>query len=148
MKTLIAILISMMLVVSFSISAGSHDHAMEDGQDGPTKGVMGDYHSRSMMMDQIVEDPEMRLEMMHKMMQSMDMHKMMGDPKMKARMQRHVDMMQSMLDSEAMDPAKMEEMMDDPEMMSMMKPHMLCAQTMNGGIMEERSKENSEEHNH
>ncbi len=78
MKTLSAILISMMLAVSFSINAGSHGHSMEDGQDGRLMGVMGDYHSRSMMMDQIVEDPEMRQDMMDnpEMMSMMKMHMM------------------------------------------------------------------------
>ena len=141
MKTLITILVSMMLAVSFSINAGSQGHMMEDGDDGQMKGVMGDYHSRSMMMDQIVEDPEMRQEMVHKIMQSMDMQEMMNDPEMKSRMQKHVGMMQAMLDSEGMDQAKMKTMMDNPKMMSMMKMHMMCAQTASDGMMGEHSME-------
>lgn len=70
-------------------------------------GMMSDDHSRSMMMDQIAKDPEMRQEMIS-------------------------TMMQAMFDSEGMDPAKM---MDDPEMMSMMKKHMMCAQAIDGGMM-------------
>lgn len=72
----------------------------------------------------------------------------MSDPEMKTRMQKHVGMMQTMLDSKVMDSAKMKDMMDNPEMMSMMKMHMMCAQTMNDGMMGEHSMENSEEHTH
>lgn len=148
MKTLITVLVSMMIATSFSINAASQDHTMMDGPDGQMMGAMGDYHSRSMMMDQIVEDPEMRQEMMHKMMQSMDMQKMMNDPEMKARMQKHVGMMQVMLDSDGMDPDKMKGMMDNPEMMSMMKMHMMCAEAADGVEMEEHPMENGEEHTH
>ena len=97
MKTLITVFASMMIATSFSISAGSQDHAIMDDQNGQKMGVMGDYHARSMIMDQIVEDPEMRQEMMDKMMQSMDVHQMMNNPAMKARMEKHVGMMQAML---------------------------------------------------
>jgi len=142
MKTIIAILISITLIVGFSISAESQDHEMVDGHDRPTNEVMGDYHARSMMMDQIVEDPEMRQEMIHKIKQSMDMQQMMNDPEMKTRMQKHVGMMQSMLDSEEFD----QTMMDNPEMMSMMKMHMMCAQTASDGIMGEHSMKHGEEH--
>ena len=156
MKTLITALVSMMIATSFSISAGSQghtmmdgqDHAMMDGQEGHMKGAMGDYHARSMMMDQIVEDPEMRQEMMHKMMQSMDMQQMMNDPEMKSRMQMHVGMMQAMLDSEGMDSARMQEMMDNPKMMSMMKKHMMCAQITDGEMMGEHLMKSGEEHTH
>jgi hypothetical protein len=148
MKTLITVLVSIMIATSFSLSAGSQDHAMMDVQEGHMKGAMGDYHARSMMMDQIVEDPEMRQEMMHKMMQSMDMQQMMNDPEMKSRMQMHVGMMQAMLDSEGMDPAKMQEMMDNPKMMSMMKKHMMCAQITDGEMMGEHLMKSGEEHTH
>lgn len=148
MKTLITVFASMMIATSFSISAGSQDHAMMDDQNGQKMGVMGDYHARSMMMDQIVEDPEMRQEMMHKMMQSMDMQQMMNDPELKSRMQRHVSMMQAMLDSDGMDSATMKEMMGNPKMMSMMKTHMMCAQITDGEMMGEHVMKNGEEHTH
>ena len=160
MKTIITILISAALLVSFSINAEPQNHEMMDGHDkaqshemmnghdGRMKGAMGDYHARSIMMDQIVEDPEMRQEMMHKMMQSMDMQQMMSDPEMKTRMQKHVSMMQSMLDSDAMDHSKMQAMMDNPEVMSMMKMHMMCAETTSAGMMGEHSMENGAEHMH
>lgn len=152
MKTLITILVSMMLTVSFSISAGFKDHKMphelQGGHETQTTVVTGDSDSPSMMMDQIAEDPEMRQEMMHKMMVSMDMSQMMNNPEMKARMQKHVAMMQSMLDSDGMDPVAMQEMMNNPEMMSMMKMHMMCAQTADGGMMGEHSMENGKEHTH
>ena len=148
MKTLIAIILSMMLTVSFSISAGSQGHEMKDGQDGQMMGAMGDYHARSMMMDQIVENPEMRQAMMDKMMRSMDVHQMMNNPDMKARMEKHVGMMQAMLNSAAMDPAMMNKMMGNPEMMSRMKMYMMCAQTTNDEMKGEHSMENGEEHTH
>ncbi len=147
MKTLIVILSSMLLAASFSINAGPHDHATEEGQDGQMMGMMGDPEARSMMMDQIAGNPEMSHEMMQKMMHSMnmdadmDMQKMMSNPEMKARMQKHMEMMQAMLDSEGMDQAKMKEMMDDPEMKSMMKMHMMCAKMMHGGMKGEHSED-------
>ena len=111
MKTLITVLVTMMLIASSSINAQS---------DGQKMGVLGDYHARSMMMDQIVDDPEMRQEMMHKIMQTMDMEKMMNDPDMKARMQKHVAIMQAMLDSDGMGSDIMLKMMEYPEMASML----------------------------
>jgi len=160
MKTIIAIIISITLLVSFSINAepqshetmDGHDrpqsHDMMEGHDGKMKGVMGDYHARSMMMDQIVESPEMRQEMMHKILKSIDMQKMMNDPMMKTDMQNHVNMMQVVIDSEGLDQAKMKEMMDNPEMLSMMKMHVMCAQTASAGLMGEHSMDNNEEHGH
>lgn len=148
MKTLITILLPMMLAASFSINAASKDHEMQVDQSAPVIGGLADYHVRGMMMDQIVEDPEMRQEMMGRIMQSMDVHQMMNDPEMKARMQEHVGMMQSMLNSEAMNPAMMNKMMGNPEMMSMMKRHMMCAQTTDGGMKGNHSMENSGEHAH
>ena len=139
MKTLITVLVTMMLIASFSINAQSGGQKM---------GVLGDYHARSMMMDQIVDDPEMRQEMMHKIMQTMDMQKMMNDPDMKARMQKHVAMMQTMLDSDGMDSEMMQEMMENPEMASMMKMHMMCAQVTGGQMTGEHPMESGEEHTH
>lgn len=68
----------------------------------------------------------------------MDMQKMMNDPKMKERMQKHVDMMQAMLDSEGLSKQEMQKMMDNPEMQSMMKSmmkkHKKCSEMMEGGM--------------
>ncbi len=73
----------------------------------------------------------------------MDMQKMMNDPKMKERMQKHVDMMQAMLDSEGLSKKEMQKMMDDPEMQSMMKSmmkkHKKCSKMMKGGMEGESS---------
>jgi len=145
MKTLIVILVSMMIALSFSISAGS-GNAMGGCQDGQKMEMMDDPESHSAMMDQIAADPEMR----HQMMQSnnLDMHQMMNNPEMRERMKMHVEMMQAMMDSEGMDEAEMKEMMDNPEMMDMMKMHMMSMQMMNGGMMGEHSTEDSEEHVH
>ena len=148
MKTLNAVLISTMLSLSFSIGASSQGHSMVDGHDRPMNSVTDDYHARSMMMDQIVEDPEMRQEMMHKMMQSMDVHQMMNDQEMKTRMQNHLDMVQAMLDSGAMDSIQMKELMGNTKTMSMMKMHMMCVQTSQGGLNEHQSMSNGNEHSH
>lgn len=68
----------------------------------------------------------------------MDMQKMMNDPKMRERMQKHVDMMQAMLDSEGLSKEEMQEMMDNPEMQSMMKSmmkkHKKCSKMMKDGM--------------
>lgn len=148
MKTLITILLPIMLAVSFSTNAASQDHEIHVSKDAPVVGGLADYHVRGIMMDQIVEDPEMRQEMMNKMMQSMDVHQMMNNPAMKARMEKHVGMMQAMLNSAAMDPAMMNKMMGNPEMMSRMKMYMMCAQTTNDEMKGEHSMENGEEHTH
>jgi hypothetical protein len=148
MKTLITILVAMTLTVSFTLSAGSQDHSMMGGQNKHKMRIMDDYDARSMMMDQIVDDPEMRQEMIHKIMQSMDMQEMMNDPDMKARMQTHVSMMQAMLDSDGMDPAKMKGVMGNPEMTSMMKMHMMCAEATDGEMMGNNSKESGEDNAH
>lgn len=149
MKTLIAIFVSIMLAMSFSISAESNN-AMGGCQDGHMMGMMDDPESHSTMMDEIAADPEMRHQMMQKMMQTnnMDMHQMMNNPEMRERMKMHVEMMQAMMDSEGMDQARMKEMMENPEMMELMKMHMMSVQMMNGGMMGEHSKDNSEEHVH
>jgi hypothetical protein len=119
-------------------------------QDTPMMAEMDDPDSRSMMMDQIADNPEMRHEMMQKMMQSMnmDMYQMMNDPEMRARMEKHAQMMQSMTASDEMDQTEMSEMMDDPEMKEMMQMHMMGLQMMNGGMMGKHSSEDSEEHAH
>jgi len=150
MKTFIATIFLMMLAFSFSINANSESHQMGGCQDGQMMGMMGDPQSRSMMMDQIADDPDMRHQMMQKMMESMnlDMHQMMNDPEMKARMQMHMEMMQAMMGPDGMDEVKMKEMMDNPEMMDMMKMDMMGMQMMNGGMMEKHSKKDSEEHVH
>lgn len=150
MKTLIVSLMSMMLAVSFSISAESENHAMGGCQDGQMMGMMDDPDAQAMMMNQIAGDPEMRHQMMQKMMGSMnmDMQQMMNSPQMKEMMQMHVEMMQAIMDPDGMDQAKMKEMMENPQMMEMMKLHTMNMQMMNGGMMGEHSTEDSEEHVH
>ena len=78
--------------------------------------------------------------------QMADMHQMMNDPEMKARMQKHLDMMQAMLNSEGMSQEEMQEMMSKPEMKSMMQKHMMCSKMMHAGKMGEHKK--GTEHNH
>jgi hypothetical protein len=63
-------------------------------------------------------------------------------------MQKHVELMQAMLNSDAEDPEKMHEMMSDPEMKSMMQMHMKCAQMMHGEMAEENSETEEMDHDH
>lgn len=150
MKTFIAIIFSMLIVVSFSINAESTGHQTGGCMDGQAMEMKGDSESHSMMMDEIAADPEMRHQMMQKMMEStnMDMHQMMNNPEMKARMQMHMEMMQAMMGSNGMDQSKMKEMMENPEMMDMMKMDMMGMQMMNDAKAGEDSAEDGGEHVH
>lgn len=146
MKTLNTFLLSTILAISFTSIALAQEHEHGTDREGQMMDMMADPGTRSMMMENIANNPELRHQMMQKMMQSMntDMYQMMNSPEMKARMQRHVEMMQAMMDSDGMDQAKMKEMMDNPEMKEMMQMHMMSVQMMNGGMMGEDSEsENS-----
>jgi len=82
---------------------------------------MADPESRSAVMTTIASDPQMRHQMMKNMMQTMsmdsetDMHKMMANPEARARMQKHMNMMQAMLNSDDMSLKDMQEMMNSLE---------------------------------
>jgi hypothetical protein len=106
-----------------SSNAGTENEQKGDGMDKP-------------MMQSMDQDAEM------------DMHEMMNNPEMRARMQKHVELMQAMLNSDAEDPEKMHEMMSDPEMKSMMQMHMKCAQMMHGEMAEENSETEEMDHDH
>jgi len=153
-KTFTKRTVVLLAAVTFAINAGAHGHEVKDVQNNRLMDLVGASDERYMMMVQIAKNPELRYEMMQKIKHSMstdtgmDMHKMLNDPEMKARMQRHIGIMQGLFDSEEMDQAKMKEMMDNPEMKSMIKMHMMCAQITNGGIMGEYSEENNEAHTH
>lgn len=150
MKTFITTFLAIFLTMSFSISDAMQGHEMDADQHAQMMSMMGDPAARAMMMDMIAQDPDMRHEMMNKMMRSneMDMQKMMENPEMRARMHKHAEMMMEMMGSEGMDQAKMEKMMEDPEMKEMMQMHMLGMQMMNGGMMGKHSNGDSEEHAH
>ena len=149
MKTFITVLLAAVLVMSLSVSEAMQGHEMDADQHAQMMSMMGDPAARSMMMDMVAQDPEMRHEMMRKMMQSneMDMQKMMENPEMRARMLKHAEMMTAMMSSEGMDQAKMKEMMEDPEMMEMLKMHMMSAQMM-GGMNASHSEDSGMDHSH
>ena len=149
MKTFITVLLAAVLAMSLSVSEAMQGHEMDADQHAQMMSMMGDLAARSMMMDMVAEDPDMRHEMMKKMMQSneMDMQKMMANPEMRARMLKHAEMMTAMMGSEGMDQAKMKEMMEDPEMMEMLKMHMMSAQMM-GGMQGLHSEKGSMDHSH
>lgn len=152
MKTLIGIMVTALLSVSLSSTAQAQNEKMSDDMKGPMMSMLADPGERSMMMDHIAGNPEMRQEMMQKMMQTMgkssemDMHEMMSSPEMRTKMQKHVDMMQAMLATDPSDQAKMQEMMNNPEMKSMMDKHMMCSQMMNAGTTGEQADDKEEDH--
>ncbi len=123
MKTVSVIMLSALLAVSLSSNAGTEDDQKGDGMNKP-------------MMHSMDQDSEM------------DMHEMMNNPEMRARMQKHVELMQALLNSDAEDPEKMHEMMRDPEMKSMMQRHMKCAQMMHGEMAGEHSEAKETDHDH
>ena len=149
MKTFITVLLAAVLAMSLSVSEAMQGHEMDADQHAQMMSMMGDPAARAMMIDMVAQDPEMRHEMMRKMMQSneMDMQKMMENPEMRARMLKHAEMMTAMMSSEGMDQAKMKEMMEDPEMMEMLKMHMMSAQMM-GGMHGSHSKDSGMDHSH
>jgi hypothetical protein len=138
MRTFTKMAAVLLVAVTFTINAGDHGYEVKDGQNDRLMDLVGASDERYMMIVQIAKNPELRFEMMQKIMHSMrkdtgmDMHKVLNDPEMKARMQRHIGMMQELFDSEEMNQATMKEMMDNPEMKSMMKMHILFAQITNG----------------
>lgn len=131
----------LLVAVAFSVTAGASGYEAKDGQNKRLMDLVGASDERYMMMVQISKNPELRYEMMQKIKHSMstdtsmDMHKLLSDPEMKARMQQHIGIIQGLLDSEEMDPAEMKEMMDSPEIKSTVKMHMMFAQMANGGIV-------------
>lgn len=80
-----------------------------------------------------------------------NMQKMMDDPQMKERMQKHMDIMQSIMENGEMNHSKMMEMAGDSSMMNM---HMTCMQMMQGnmmdqkGMMKESKKGNKHQQHH
>jgi len=149
MKTLITVLLAAILAMSLSVSEAMQGHEMDADQHAQMMSMMGDPAARSMMMEMVAEDPDMRHEMMKKMMQTneMDMQKMMENPEMRARMLKHAEVMTAMMGSEGMDQAKMKAMMEDPEMMEILKMHMMSAQMM-GGMQGSHSEKGSKDHSH
>ena len=143
MKTINKIVLFTVMAMCTSTTVFAQDQHQTGAMNQEMMAMMADPVERSMMMDQIAKNPEMRQEMMQKMMQTMgkssemDMQKMMSNPEKRAKMQKHLDMMQAMLDADGTNQAKMQEMMNNPEMKSMMKKHMMCAQMMNAGTAAE-----------
>ena len=146
MNTLTTLLLSTILTASFTGAALAQTH--EHGTDGEDQimDMMADPDSRSMMMESIANNPEMRHQMMHKMKQTMapdgemSMYEMMNNPAMKERMQKHMEMMQTMWNSGEMNQEEIHKMMSDYEMKSVMHMHSMCMKMMNDGMMGEHSK--------
>jgi len=145
MKTFNTIVLSTVMAMCSSTTVLALDQHQTGDMNHEMMGMMADPGERSMMMDQIAKNPEMRQEMMQKMMYptgespEMYMQKMMSNPEMRAKMQKHLNMMQAMLDTDGTDQAKMQEMMSNPEMKSMMEKHMMCGQMMHAGTMGEKA---------
>jgi len=139
--------LSTLLVMTAVLAVGTIGTAMAQGQQndkgmqGQMMNKMADTDSGSMMMKSMDKDS------------GMSMQKMMSNPEMKARMQKHVDMMQAMLDSDGMSQEDMQATMDKPEMQEMMKKmkmHMKCSETMKNGMESGSSmdKEGTHEEHH
>jgi hypothetical protein len=158
MKTLTAVVCTLILTAGFSNFVSAQEHSSGKDMKNQMMNMMADPKTRSMMMADIAKNPEMRQEMMQQMMQQMkpsldqeaemEMHEMMGNPQMKEKMQKHLNMMQAMLDMDGSDPAKMKEMMNNPEMKSMMRMHAMCSQMMKEGKMEQDPGADVENHVH
>jgi len=159
MKTLNMILLSAILTASVTSVALAQEHYQAEYSEDVVTQFMSDPDSRSTVMKKIASDTQMRHQMMKNMMQTMpmdtetDMQKMMANPETKARMQKHISMMQAVLNSEDMSHDDMQGMMNSPEMKSMMKMHMMCAQMMDGEMMNmhsmgEAGKRDGQEHSH
>ena len=139
MKRLNTTMLVTLMALCFSSTGAAQENQQAGKMSHEMMSMMADPGGRSMIMNQIAGNPEMRQEMMQKMMQTMDkdsemdMHEMMSNPEMRAKMQKHVDMMQAMLATDPSDEAKMQEMMSNPEMKSMLEKHMMCSQMMNAG---------------
>lgn len=104
--------------------------------------MMQDSEKYSAMMDRIANDPNLRRQMLQKMMQAMghdtsgmqgNMAKMMKDPEIQKRMKTHMEMMGAMMDGQDRGKAHMKTMMNDPEMKDMMRMHRMCMETMMAG---------------
>ena len=121
--------------------AGQHQSKADKMKDSDAH-MMPDSEKYSAMMDRIADDPNLRRQMMQKMMQAMDhdnsrmqgdMAKMMKDPEMKKRMKSHMEMMGAMMDGQDQGKAHVKMMMKDPEMKDMMRMHRMCLETMMAG---------------
>lgn len=158
MKTLTAVVCTLILTAGFSNLVSAQEQSSGDSMKGQMMDMMADPSNRSMIMADIARNPEMRQEMMQQMMQQMkpsldkdagmEMHEMMSNPQMKEKMQKHLNMMQAMLDMDGSDAAKMKEMMNNQEMKSMMRMHAMCSQMMKAGNMEQDPSVDGENHVH
>ena len=141
LTTTFALIFSLMLFASAGFAQQTDTEMAEKKQH--MMEMMQDSTMRAMMMEYIAENPEMRKQMMQQMQQ-----KMMDNPEMKERMQKHMKMMQAMMEGKEMDHSKMKQMMGDS---SMMKMHMMCMQMMmQDGMMDKdgmkSGKDNHEQH--
>jgi len=104
--------------------------------------MMQDAGTRSMMMDQIARDPEMRLEMLRKMMHAMDtqsypdLQQIANQPETRAGLEKQVELMQGMLGSGDEDRETRADIMNDPKMRGDMRLQLMCNQLMTQGDMQ------------
>ena len=139
MRTFTKRAVVLLAAVIFTINAGANGYEVKDGKNYRLMDLVGASDERYMMMVQIAKNPELRSEMIQRIMQSMsrdadtDIGLVINDPEVKARMQEHVSMMQIMLDSDDMDSEEMKAVTNNPQMMSMMKMHLILAHMTTGG---------------
>ena len=73
MKILNTTILTVALATSLTVYAGMSAHEMDADQHAQMMSMMGDTAARSMMMDMVAADPEMRQEMAQKMHSAMNM---------------------------------------------------------------------------
>ncbi|MGD2127692.1 MAG: hypothetical protein PVJ33_03565 [Lysobacterales bacterium] len=107
---------------------------MGQGSNGQVSGMMSNPDTRAQVMNQIAGNPQMRQEMLQKMMHAMgmgqgkDLQQMMNQPGVRSQMQHRMEMMQAMLGSDGMNPQQRRNMMNDPQMRSAMMQEIACGQ--------------------
>ncbi len=142
MKNVYKFIALILVFGSISLSAVAQQNEMPANRQHMMS-MMQDTSMQNMMMNHIAENPEMRSKMMKALMNSGNnmshgkmmekMKSIMNNPEMKDRMQKHMAMMQSMMNEE-MDHSKM------MENSSMMKMHLMCMQMMSTGMMKSDSE--------
>jgi hypothetical protein len=148
MKHFILVMASLFLLVNLGFSQQTDEQKKEQIRE-----IMQDTTMRSMMMEQMVQDPEMRSELRQhmirtargdSMMMRRNMQQMMQDPETKKRMQEHISYMQSMMEGRQMDKNRMRQMDES----GMMRMNAVCLEMMKNGIQKKsRDRRNMEKYN-
>ena len=111
--------------------------------------IMQDSTMRALMIDQITQNPQMRRQMMQRMISSAQMdssmmsnrlQQIMNNPQMQQRMQARMAMMQNRMKSGKMGAGSMQGMMNNKTMQNMMP--MMCMRMMQGNMIHQQGMMN------